>query len=65
MKHLALPVVLLAATACVLTGCASDTGVVAGSSGTQSAATVPGEKVADEPTVVPGGMGNPNASMRW
>jgi hypothetical protein len=65
MKRLAIDVLLFAATVFLLNACASGGGVVSESSATQSAASVPGEKLPDEPTVVPGGLGSPSAGMRW
>jgi type IV pilus biogenesis protein CpaD/CtpE len=64
MKRFPIRTVLMVATILLMNGCASN-GVVTESSAAQTGAPVPGEKIPDEPTVVPGAGANPNTSMRW
>jgi hypothetical protein len=65
MKQLTTRVLLLAAILFLMNACASQDGVVTESSATQSGAPVPGEKIPDQDTVVPGAGTNPNTGMRW
>jgi hypothetical protein len=65
MRDLAIRALLCAAIVFLLSACASNSGVVTESSGGQTAAPVPGEKIPDQGTVVPGAGTNPNTSMRW
>jgi hypothetical protein len=65
MRDLAISGLLFAAMVFLLNACASNSGVVTESASTGTAAPVPGEKIPDDGAVVPGGMGNPNANVRW
>jgi hypothetical protein len=65
MKFRAAIAIFFLAILFLMNGCASGDGVVTESTSQQTTGTVPGETLPDQGTVVPGGVGNPNASVRW
>ncbi|PYJ25273.1 MAG: hypothetical protein DME91_04755 [Verrucomicrobia bacterium] len=63
-RHFALPAVLFLTIAFFISACVSHDEDISERSGSQSAATVPGEKIPDEGAFTPGPPGS-SGSVHW
>jgi hypothetical protein len=64
MRELVVHALVLSALVLILNGCAGG-GVVTESTSTQTAGSVPGERIPDGGGFAPAPGANPNAGMRW
>jgi hypothetical protein len=64
MKRFALPAILFLAIALLISACVSRDEEISEQSGSQSAATVPGEKIPDQGSFSPGPPGS-SGSVHW